>query len=77
MVVIWLGVLFVFGGMVFLMYQPIWGGPRGDAERTTPEAPSDTLEPPESGAGFGLKANWPGLVLILLGSILLLVGARL
>lgn len=28
-----------------------------------------TFEPPKRGAGFSLKANWPGLELILLGGI--------
>jgi hypothetical protein len=36
-----------------------------------------TLEPRRPGAGFGLKANWPGLVLIILGGILLLAWAGL
>ena len=34
-----------------------------------------TLEPRRAGAGFGLKANWPGLVLIVLGGILLVAEA--
>jgi hypothetical protein len=36
-----------------------------------------TLEPRRPGAGFGLKANWPGLLLIVLGGILLLAWAGL
>ncbi len=77
MLVIWLGALFVFGGVVFMAAQPIWRGRFSDAKRTTPEVPHDTLEPRRPGAGFGLKANWPGLLLIVLGGILLLVGAGL
>ena len=41
---------------------------------TKPAEPM-TLEPRGPGAGFGLKANWPGLVLIVLGGILLIAGA--
>ena len=33
------------------------------------------MEPRQPGAGFSRKANWPGLLLILIGGILLLAGA--
>jgi len=77
MLVIWLGALLVLGGLLFMAYQPIWRGRLSDAKRKSSELPHDTLEPRRPGAGFGLKANWPGLLLIVLGGILLLVGARL
>jgi hypothetical protein len=82
MLVIWLGALFVIGGVLFMAAQPIWRGRLSDARRTSSAVPRDTLEPHtleprKPGAGFGLKANWPGLVLIVLGGILLLVGAGL
>ena len=75
MLVIWLGALFVLGGVVFMMAQPIWRGRLSDAsKRTSSGAPRDTLEPRRPGAGFTLKANWPGLVLVVLGGIFLLAG---
>ena len=77
MLVIWLGVLFVLGGLLFMAYQSIWRGRLSDAKRTSSEVPHDTQEPRRPGAGFGPKANWPGLVLIVLGGILLLAGAGL
>ena len=78
MLVIWLGALLVLGGLVFMMAQPIWRGRLSDAtKRTSSGVPRDTLEPRRPGAGFTLKANWPGLVFIVLGSILLLVWASL
>ena len=77
MLVIWLGALFVIGGLLFMAYQSIWRGRFSDAKRTSSEVPHDTLEPRRPGAGFGLKANWPGLVLIVLGGILLLAWAGL
>ena len=77
MLVTWLGVLMVLGGVLFMVYQPIWRGRLSDAKRKPSELPHDTLEPRRPGAGFELKANWPGLVLIVLGGILLLVGAGL
>ncbi len=82
MIVIWLGALCVLGGLLFMATKPIWQARLSDARRTSSAAPRatlepHTLEPRRPGAGFGLKANWPGLVLIVLGAILLLVGARL
>ena len=84
MLVIWLGALFVLGGLLFMAAQAIWRGPLSDARRrrTSSAVPRDTLEPRtleprRPGAGFGLKANWPGLVLIILGGILLLAWAGL
>ena len=86
MLVIWLGALLVLGGMVFIAAQPIWRERLSEARRRRCSAvPRDTLEahtlephtlePRRPGAGFGLKENWPGLVCIVLGGILLLVGA--
>ena len=88
MLVIWLGALFVLGGLLFMMAQPIWRGRLSEARRrrSSSAVPRDTamkpaepmtLEPRRPGAGFGLKANWPGLVLIVLGGIILLAGAGL
>jgi len=87
MLVIWLGALFVLSGLLFVATQPIWRGRLSEARRRrSSPAPRDTamkptepmtLEPRRPGAGFGLKANWPGLVLIVLGGILLLSEAGL
>jgi hypothetical protein len=75
MLIIWLGAIFILSGLLFMAAQPIWRGRLSDAKRTSSEKPRDTLEPRRPGAGFGLKANWPGLVLVLLGGILLLAAA--
>ena len=87
MLVIWLGALCVLSGLLFIATQPIWRARLSEARRrkssvvprdaaTKPAEPM-TLEPRRPGAGFGLKANWPGLVLIILGGILLLAWAGL
>lgn len=73
MVVILLGALLVFGGVLYLAAQPIWRG-RLSAVRRPSKAATPTLEPAKPGAGFVFKDNWPGLALILLGAILLLMG---
>src|SRR5215471_2006836 len=79
MLLIWLGALSMLSGVVFMATQPIWRGRLSEARRIqTPSAvPSktvepQTLEPRRPGAGFGLKRNWPGLLLIVLGGLLLL-----
>lgn len=77
MLVIGLGAILVFGGVLFIAVQPIWRARLSEARRTPSAAPGVTLEPRNPTAGFGLKANAPGLILIVLGSILLFVGAGL
>ncbi len=84
MLVIWLGALFVLCGLVFMVAQPIWRGRLSEARRrrTSSAVPRDTLEPHtleprKPGAGFSLKASWPGLLLIVLGGMLLLASAGL
>lgn len=71
---IWIGALLVVGGLVFLAAPPIWRG-RLSGRRARPAAARDTLEPRQPGAGFELATNWPGLVLIGLGAVLLLMRA--
>jgi len=79
-----IGTLFVLGGLLFMVAQPIWRGRLSDARRTSSAVPPkgahpvrepQTLEPRRPGAGFGLKRNWPGLLLIVLGGILLVAEA--
>ena len=82
MLVIWLGALLVLGGLLFMSAQPVWRGRLSDARRIRTFSAErrdtvepHTLEPRRPGAGFSLRANWPGLVLIVLGGILLLASA--
>jgi len=84
MLVIWLGALLVLGELVFTVAQPIWRGRLSEARRirTSLAVPRDTLElhtlePRRPGAGFSLRAIWPGIVLIVLGGIFLLASAGL
>jgi hypothetical protein len=74
MTLIWLGVLLVFGGMLQMAYQPIWRGRLSGRRQLRTGQPSDTLEPERPAGGFGIKSNWPGLVLLALGSAFLLAG---
>jgi hypothetical protein len=75
MVAIGLGVILFVIGLVVVAAQPIW---RARLSRGPRQAAADgTLEPPRPGAGFGLRATWPGLALIALGVILMLLGAMI
>ena len=74
MLVIWLGALLFVIGIVLLAGQAIWRGrmsepgPAGLGSR-------NTLEPAHRGVRFmGLGSNWPGLLLVALGAILLIFG---
>jgi hypothetical protein len=77
MLVIWLGALLVISGVLFTAAQAVWRGRLSEPRPSSSAAPGATLEPRRPAAGFGLKANWPGFVLIALGAILLLVGTAL
>ncbi|EHK56088.1 hypothetical protein [Allomesorhizobium alhagi] len=74
MLIIWLGALLFVIGIVLLAGQAIYRGrmsepgPAGLGSR-------NTLEPAHRGVRFmGLGSNWPGLVLVALGAILLIFG---
>ena len=61
MTLIWLGVLLVFGGVLQMVFQPIWRGRLSGGRRLRSGQPGDTLEPERPASGFGIKSNWPGL----------------
>jgi hypothetical protein len=73
MAVTLLGALLVFGGLLFMLAQPLWRGRLSTARRASAATPEPTLEPSKPGAGFSLKENWPGLALMAVGFVLLLV----
>ena len=77
MILIWLGALLVFGGVLSVALQPIWRGRLSGGRRLRSGRPSDTLEPERPASGLGIKSNWPGLALLALGSALLLAGAAI
>ena len=70
MIVIGLGALLVFGGVLY-----IWRGSLSGSGSSRSGPVRSTLEPPRRGLGFlGLGPNWPGFLLIAIGAILLLSG---
>lgn len=75
MVLVWVGALLVAGGVVFMAAQPLLRGRLSGGKRLRSGEASDTLEPERPAGGFGIKSNWPGLALVVIGAVLLLVGA--
>lgn len=75
MTLVWLGALLIVGGVLFTAAQPILRGRFSGGRPLRPVRPSVTLEPERPARGLGLSANWPGLAMIALGTVLLLAGA--
>ncbi|MEI5682516.1 hypothetical protein AAAK29_29815 [Mesorhizobium sp. CCNWLW179-1] len=72
-IIIWLGALFIVGGVLYMAKVAIFQGRLSDPH-SSPTA-TRTLEPSRSGIRvFGLRTNWPGLFLIAIGTIMLLLG---
>ena len=68
-----LGALLVLGGILYLVRTAIWWGPLSGRGSSRPVR--DTLEPPRRGLRYlGVGANWPGILLIVIGAVLLLGG---
>ena len=63
MILICAGVLLVFGGVLLTAFKGIYGGPFKPKSRT------------DSAAGFSPRANWPGLVMLIVGIICFLSAA--
>ena len=69
-----LGALLVLGGFLYLARSAIWRGPLSGPESSRPVR--DTLEPPRRSMRFlGRGTNWPGILLMAVGAVLLVSGA--
>jgi hypothetical protein len=69
-----LGALLVLGGILYTARTAIWRGPLSGPDSSRPVR--DTLEPPRRGLGFlGFGTNWPGILLMAIGAVLLASGA--
>jgi hypothetical protein len=70
------GALLVLGGILYMARTAIWWGSLSRSRSSVPVP--DTLEPSRRGVRFlGLGANWPGILLMAIGAILLLSGASI
>jgi hypothetical protein len=74
MVLILLGALLFFAGLIFIFLQPLRGH-LSRARSTGPSSQGKTLEPERPGRGFDLRSTWPGLATMGLGAALLLMAA--
>lgn len=82
MAVVLIGALLIVAGVVYMAGAALWRGQlsepapaRAAPDRSTPNlaTPGPTLEPRRRGLGFlGLSQNWPGLLMMAVGFILLL-----
>jgi sulfite exporter TauE/SafE len=69
-----LGALLVLVGILYMARSAIWRGPLSGPESSRPVR--DTLEPPRRSMRFlGLGTNWPGILLMAVGAVLLVAGA--
>jgi len=74
MFLIGLGALLVLGGVLYMARTAIWRGPLSGSDSSRRPV-RDTLEPPRRSVGFlGLGTNWPGILLMAIGAILLVWG---
>jgi hypothetical protein len=74
MFLIVLGALLVLGGILYMARTAIWRGPLSGPDSARPVR--DTLEPPRRSVRFlGLGTNWPGILLMVIGAVLLISGA--
>jgi len=69
-----LGALLVLGGLLYMARTAIWRGPLSGPDSSGPVR--DTLEPPRRSVRF-LWSNWPGILLMAIGAVLLVSGAGL
>jgi sulfite exporter TauE/SafE len=74
MVLMGLGALLILCGLLYMARATIWRGALSG--RDSSRRVRDTLEPSRRGLGFlGLGANWPGVLLMGLGAVLMATGA--
>ena len=72
---VWIGAVLVIGGLVYMARAAIFRGDLSEPHATAYGPGSMTLEPEHRGLRFlGVKANWPGIVLVIVGALLLLFG---
>lgn len=72
---VWIGALLVICGLLYMARTAIFRGDLSEPHARSYDRASVTLEPERRGLRFlGLQANWPGLVLVFIGGLMLLFG---
>jgi hypothetical protein len=71
-----IGALLVACGIVYMATAAIFRGRMSDPHASPAKRTGPTLEPRHAGMGFlGPKANWPGMLIVAIGLVLLLIPA--
>jgi uncharacterized membrane protein HdeD (DUF308 family) len=69
-----IGALLLMGGVVYMGWAAVNRGRMSDPEANPTDTSALTLEPRHRGLGFlGWRANWPGLLMVVVGGLLLLL----
>jgi uncharacterized membrane protein len=71
-----IGALLIVSGVVLAAVRTLKRGRLSEPEQPVSHAPRDTLEPTGRGRRLSLKADLPGIGLIILGAVLLFLGTR-
>jgi hypothetical protein len=75
MLFVLVGALLVILGVVLMATRTLRRGRLSEVHRRPTDVAPDTLEPSGTGRRLDIKADLPGLGLIVLGSLILLAGA--
>jgi hypothetical protein len=75
MIVIWLGAILFVCGVVYMAAATLSRGKLSDPHPAQAGPNEPTLEPTRRGLGFlGVGPNWPGLLMMAVGALMLLSG---
>jgi hypothetical protein len=78
MPIVGIGALLVIGGILFMARTAIFRGNMSEPHATATQPGNVTLEPNRRGLRFlGLGPNWPGILMMVLGALMLLWGVAL
>ena len=76
MLIIWIGSLLFICGILFMARTAILRGDMSSPQASTRDHANATLEPDRRSLRFlGVSANWPGIVLVVVGALMMLWGA--
>lgn len=72
---VWIGALLFIFGILFMARSTIFRGRMSEPRASASDAGGLTLEPSHHGLRFlGLGVNWPGVLMMVAGALLLLWG---
>ena len=74
--IVWIGALLFVCGVLFMARAAIFRGEMSEPHTSAYDPGGLTLEPNRRGLRFlGFPVNWPGILLMVVGALLLLLGA--